>query len=542
MIMRDNRGFTLVELIATIVIISLILLVAFPSVYKLMKDNDKKEYENYYNLAKEAAYVYADTEKDKLGGSLGSGCIGGEDNEITIDDLINYGFLKEFNKGRIENSDLVIRNNHGKITINLYMEIEGNKFGKKDLDECIAYIPNNDNTLKDVLFASKTSNTLNGNIDNKQYIVGKDPNNYVYYSGKLWRAIQIDEKSEAVKLVTNDVISVIPFDSTSNSFEDSYIENWLNSYFLNSLYNYKQYISTHRWYYSGDNYVQKKVGLVSLSDLNSLKGSNNISYLNGIQYHWTLTKGQTGVNLAEMYQLTSDNSTDDPCGVRPAIYLNPGIKIVDGSGTKTKPYQLDGNRIQSQKDKKLNNRYSGEYVKINNSLYRIVSITNNMTKLVSVDAISFSNMTQDEIKNNTTMSNKIYTLSNIYNYLNETWYNSMDDKVKRSMMTIGDWCLSDDTKVLNFNSCGNDNEDNKSFRIGLIRYGELFASYIGSDNKSFWTLTPLKNEVKMITIGTDGSVEYKDANSTADIKPAFYLNSSTTIKSGSGTQSDPFVL
>lgn len=535
--MKNNKAFTLIELIATIVIIALIFFVAFPSVYKLMRNNTKTEYENYYNVAKEAAYVYADTQKDSLGGSIGSGCIGGEDNEITIEDLIDLGFLKPFDKEDVSYSgNVVIRNNYGKITVNLYMNIDNNDFGEKDTDECLAYAPN---TLVDIL---QVQNGLESDTGEDQYIVGDNPYNYVWYSGKLWRAIQIDGKSQDVKLVTNDVISVIPFDEDSNVFAESYVEKWLNNYFLNTLYNPKKYISTHSWTYSADLFVNKKVGLVSYSDLSGLKNESNVTYLNGEQWHWTLTKGtSTNVKLVEMSTLVSDYTPDDPSGVRPAIYIKSGIEVLGGSGTKTAPYQLEGNKIQNQKDKALNTRYSGEYVKIDDNLYRIVNTDNNKTKLVSVNTITLSDMTTDEIKTNTTMTNTIYTLSNVYKYLNTTWYNALPSTIKNNIV-IGDWCLTDSTTALDLNECGTNNKDVKSFKIGLPKYGEIFASYNGTDSKSFWTLTPIKDETKMITITPDGSIDEGDVNYSDNIKVSFYLDSSVIIKSGYGTESNPFIL
>lgn len=538
--MKNNKAFTLIELIATIIIIALIFLVVFPSVYKLMRNNTKTEYENYYNIAKKAAYVYADTQKDSLGGSIGSGCIGGEDNEITIDDLIDMGFLKPFNDKDISYSgNVVIRNNYGKITVKLYMNIDNNKFGETDTDECLAYNPESDNALTDVLQAK---NNLESDSGEDQYISGTNPNNYVWYSGKLWRAIQIDGKSQDVKLVTNDVISVIPFDEDSNVFNGSYIASWLNNYFFNTLYNPKKYISTHSWQYSTNLYANKKVGLVSYNDLLALRNDSNITYLNGEQWHWTLTKGSTNnVKVVETSTLVSDCLLDDPSGVRPAIYIKSGIKVLEGSGTKTLPYQLEGNKIQDQKGKALNTRYSGEFVKIDNNLYRIVNIENDKTKLVSVNTITLSGMTTEEIKTSKTMSNTIYTLSNIYKYLNTTWYDALPTLIKQKIV-IGDWCLIDSTKALNINECGTNNKDIKSFKIGLPKYGEIFSSYIGTDNKSFWTLTPIKDTTQMIIINPDGAISNRDVNYSDNIKVSFYLDSSVKIKSGAGSESNPFIL
>lgn len=524
-IMRNNKAFTLVELIATIVIISLIFLVAIPSVYKLMQDNDKKEYEYYYKIAKEAAYVYADSRIDSLGGSFGTGCIGGGSQaKISVSELIDKGYLKPFDKKNVDYSgNVVIRNDHGKVTVNLYMKFNDMEYGEQDDGVCVAYVPKSDNTLSDVIMEASINNKLNGTINGDQYIVGSDPNNYVWYSGKLWRIIKIDKDSQNIQLVTNDIISVIPYDFSNNNFKDSYIESWLNEYFLNSLRNSNKFVATNRWTFYSTSYVNNKVGLVSLTDVNT------VGYLNTTQSYWTLTKSN-GPYVASV-NVSSGTANSHPStymGVRPSIYINSGIKVVGGSGSKTSPYRLDGDNDIDQKNKKLNTRYSGEYVKIDNSMYRIVSINDDITKLVSVNSIG-----------NKMMENKIYTVSPIYEYLNNTWLETLSLK---NRLSLGNWCLNQKTYTPDFSKCGDNNQDIKSFKVGLLKLGELFGSYIGTDNSSFWTLTPSSLDAKMVVVNSNGSIGDVDVTLLKGVKPSFYLNSATLIKSGTGTENNPFVL
>ena len=91
-----------------------------------------------------------------------------------------------------------------------------------------------DNSVQDKVYKSKivvssTSNKTNDTVagkllkgvgnngfidttDSEQtFIVGTNPNNYIWYSGKLWRAVSIDPTDNSVKLVTQWNISVIPF-------------------------------------------------------------------------------------------------------------------------------------------------------------------------------------------------------------------------------------------------------------------------------------------------------------------------------------------
>ena len=85
-----NKGFTLIELIAVIVILGMLLMIVIPATGRLIASNDKQVYDSYYSLVKEAAYKYARGESYDLGGVSNSGC-----KEVnTLDEFIELGLLK----------------------------------------------------------------------------------------------------------------------------------------------------------------------------------------------------------------------------------------------------------------------------------------------------------------------------------------------------------------------------------------------------------------------------------------------------------------
>ena len=72
-------------------------------------------------------------------------------------------------------------------------------------------------------------NKLNYKDEEQTFVTGSNPNNYVWYSGKLWRVVSIDPSDNSVKLVTQWNISAISYNTSGNStFEGSYMEEWLN--------------------------------------------------------------------------------------------------------------------------------------------------------------------------------------------------------------------------------------------------------------------------------------------------------------------------
>ena len=84
--------------------------------------------------------------------------------------------------------------------------------------------------VADVLLSAIEDGTLTSYDDGTDtFITGTDPNNYIWYSGKLWRAVSVNNVENTTKLVTQWNISAIPYNSSNNdSYEDIYIREWLN--------------------------------------------------------------------------------------------------------------------------------------------------------------------------------------------------------------------------------------------------------------------------------------------------------------------------
>ena len=49
----NKKGFTLVEVLAVMIILGLLMLLVVPSINKLMKDNDEKKYSTYERMMEE---------------------------------------------------------------------------------------------------------------------------------------------------------------------------------------------------------------------------------------------------------------------------------------------------------------------------------------------------------------------------------------------------------------------------------------------------------------------------------------------------------
>lgn len=127
----NNKGFTLIELIVTIIILAMILSIGAYSIISIVKDSKENNYQTVIKSIKSAVETYAieckynDNDND---------IIDCTDNQITLGELVRYGYLsgnaKVDDKNdenytivnpkdnvSISNCTISYTNNNGKITV-----------------------------------------------------------------------------------------------------------------------------------------------------------------------------------------------------------------------------------------------------------------------------------------------------------------------------------------------------------------------------------------------------------------------------------------
>ena len=87
----NNKGFTLTELLAIVIVLAAIFLFSFPSLLSSAKDDEEKKYETLVSNACLAgkSYIYSNLDEYKELSNIGAVI------EISISDLISYGTLKK---------------------------------------------------------------------------------------------------------------------------------------------------------------------------------------------------------------------------------------------------------------------------------------------------------------------------------------------------------------------------------------------------------------------------------------------------------------
>ena len=103
----NKKGFTLIELIATIVIMALILIMVMPSITALVNNNKDKSYEYYGDSLMEATEIFVGREGEditNLGTLDFTGCV-----DITYNDLISTDLISPYQEENIDCSNAKVR-------------------------------------------------------------------------------------------------------------------------------------------------------------------------------------------------------------------------------------------------------------------------------------------------------------------------------------------------------------------------------------------------------------------------------------------------
>ncbi len=423
--------------------------------------------------------------------------------------------------------------------------------------------------------------------------------NYVWYSGKLWRITAIN-KDGTMKMITDDLITTISYnpDSDANfydiskkddtSYTGSYMYQWLNEDFLDTLYNYKNIIvEDSTWNITNSNASSNSAISTKLPETtlinNSTIGKNtpvgllnsyeyylsykNTSYGSGylnVGYYWWLLNPYSSSNVWFVYNNGSANYSNpsNTRGVRPSINLKSNIQLSGGSGTKDDPYTISGDREQPTINTTLlNTRTVGEYVvfdedgdTLTKELYRIVGIEDGKIKLNKNDYVKSGTTTlTKKFSTNTTYGNG--TSDDYWDYyLNNTWYNSLAQK---SMLDKGTYYIKVMSSGFYKNFLCNTNNTTETTKdcvkttsiwnsgyVGLPRYGEMFASQQGNgynSSSTIWLITPYSSS-NVWSVSGLGHAGSSNPSNTFGVRPSINLKSNIVITGGSGTKSNPFTI
>lgn len=365
----------------------------------------------------------------------------------------------------------------------------------------------------------KTINVTDANgglyIIEEEYIYKYNvTDNYLWYSGNLWRILKINE-DKTMDIIMDDSISIL-----NASYENTnYIEDYIND-FYNKL--------------DKDLLVELEYCSDSFNDINEIKCENktksnitlldiytynkaggNASFINNNESFWLINKTDNGDNWYINNGTLSIGEDINSFGIRPVVRIKNQIEFINGNGTKENPYVIKNNTNMS----------IGEYVNFNNDLWRIINLDDKLITISKEECLKQN----DECFLSDFGTNSNYLESTLYTYLNKTYYDSIDNKdfVVKTSFEVGDY--------INYNYKNTSLKTIDAF-VGLNKVGDYYIN-----NKNTYLLTT--NEIQSVYSVNENSNYYLTfTNEQKKIYPVLSLDASLKIKSGNGTINNPYKL
>lgn len=394
-----KEGFTLVELLAVIVIIGIIYLIVFPSVTSFIDKSKEKSYNIQVDLIEKASKKWVVDNTDEL---LKKDPYHLNNINLTLTTLKKDGYLQdEFIENpktkKIMTGCVVVSYQSNKNQYEYTYEDGKDTYSKDDTKEnkraeemagcnnkkgyIYTYLSNN-NTLEktggnknsegeditldkiftDTLISKKDSGLVN--LGNEYFFQGLNPTNYVKIDGydTIWNVLSINTSDKTIKLVASAKTINSNFLASSsfnaNSYESSSdlkttLESKINELSSNIIKNDVNFnvggitdiskgydiISSEE----SNNIFTGKIGIITASEYLKTKNENGNTYLSPTNSGtvWTMNFSNNNHVIIN----TDGNLSTAPIDansrfVYPAIVINANVIKKSGTGTSTDPYVI----------------------------------------------------------------------------------------------------------------------------------------------------------------------------------------------------------
>ena len=392
--MKDKRGFTLVELLATIAILAILAVIATVSVESILNRGKNDATKIQDELVEAAAKQYAVDECSDT-------C------EVTINELINLGYIDEKKGTNLDKSKtLYISINKNSISVNYSNKLKDLILGENN-ENVNKNAPNfSSSSIDNGLFVQQGDSTKSINGQATYYYRGDVKNNYVEfgvnqkdsrgyrYDGKyfmgfpvfaktgepsLWRIVRINEDG-SIRLISESLVNLTDnkwyaFNSNGNSSYigssiQTAINNWFTSFlnidnnpivisgtFCNDISgNYtaaKTRITNKNPSFvcpSTANIVKAKVGMITADEVMFAGGltskiTNNTTYLENLTKWYTMTPySSTSVYAwisGSSLFLSSYTVSSSSAYARMVINISANATVKKGNGSEISPYVIE---------------------------------------------------------------------------------------------------------------------------------------------------------------------------------------------------------
>ena len=387
----------------------------------------------------------------------------------------------------------------------------------------------NDNSLTNkILSSNEISLKKNGLYsDSDGYIFkGKVNNNYVLYSGQLFRIVKINE-DKSIKIVTDDITTSLVW-SYNTDYKKSYVKKYLEEVYYKSLNNPDEYLLESSWCIDEidkdvtkcKNKINSKIGLLTYNEY--MEANANNSYLNINKYWWTINTYKNNkvwyvFNEGGVNNNSNDSNNYYSYGVRPVINLKPSVNYIKGDGTKENPYIID----------EKNEVSVGSYIKYSNYIWKVLNVNETSIKLVMSECLKKNSECLLKEYGSDSKFNKSEYNSLAY-YLNNVFYYTLN----RKYIIDGTWYTGSYNMETNYDY-NNIYKSEIKAKVGILNLLENNIS-------NAYTLTP--NDDLINTLKDSGNLYSSSLDEELEVYPSINIKKEFNVVSGTGLIDDPFII
>lgn len=371
---------------------------------------------------------------------------------------------------------------------------------------------------------------------------GKVDNNYLEYSGVLFRIFSVNENNE-VKAVAENILTIL-YGNLKNGFEKSNINTWLNKstinhsgIFENNLFDSDKLLINTTMCVDKINDLtkitcnkkntQNKIGILSLNDYYVSGGKESFLNINDTYFLNTLNSEGANYYVTSTGDIALDNTNKKALGIRAVITISGSSEIISGDGSKEKPYNIETHDV-----KKISDAYVGNYVKYSNLTFKIIDRDNDKVKIAQSEVVKEN----DKVIFKKFGSDNTYSLNkdNVGYYLNNTYYKTLKNN---KYIVKNNWPTGQlNSETLNYVDTY---KTSLSANVGMLSLGDMYIDEV----ENIFLLSKGIGDAKMIDVISPEKNLFGDlVTSTYNLRPCLYLNSNLDIISGDGSEKSPFVV
>lgn len=441
--------------------------------------------------------------------------------------------------GKLEVKDVVVKG-----------KVDTNKVGTYEITyTALDTLKNKTTVTRTVEVVERIKNTVELATNETNYYVGANPNNYIYFSGMLFRMVGLD--GDNVKIIADKDIANVNYAG---------INDWLEYYYDHLTKGAKKLIVDNKYCNMNlsdttldttectEYTKKKKVHIASIIDVNRAN-ANDGNYLKPQSMSWLANKENSekayvvrDVFFGDVNQTYLSENQEYNYGVRPILTIKGKTLVKSGTGTKDNPYSL-GETKKAKEDDLINTRHSGEYVKISGMLWRIVETNKNgTTKVISDDTLK-QNKENITTYYQTSSKAKIYNpkeKGNVGYYINN----------KASEFVDTSYFVNQEIEVPIYKdkiSYGKETETKKyKVKLSAPNMYDMFSAfeYEGDYMQSYWLINSSKEQYTKGVISDIGVVLIGEVSDYTEfgVRVVGNLNKKVIITKGAGTKQNPYIV